>query len=95
MTEPHPQKGDIIQTGIIYANGDGSIVWGSHQIVCGVSSDGTLWYRPRYAKVDKCPDRWRFPVESTDKIIKDLKHWANPEKTKKALAELRQGHEQR
>jgi hypothetical protein len=89
MEHPQPQEGDIIQTGIIYANGDGSIVWGTHQVVRWISSDGTLWYRPREAKVDKCSYHWRFPVESRERIIKDLKHYANPKEAKKAIAILR------
>ena len=93
MTSPQPQripkKGDVIQTGMIYANGDGSIVWGSHQVVRSISSNGTLWYRPREAKVDKCSSHWRFPVESTERIIKDLRWYANPKEAKKAIAILR------
>jgi hypothetical protein len=84
-----PKAGDIIQTGMIYSNGDGSIVWGSHHVVRSISSDGTLWYRPRDAKVDKCPHRWRFPIEPREEIIKDLRHYANPKEAKIAIAELR------
>jgi hypothetical protein len=87
-TNESAEAGDIIQTGLILANGDGSIDWGSHQVVRRVSSDGTLWYRPRDAKVDKCPDHWRFPVEPCEKIIKDLKHFANPAEGKKAIKEI-------
>lgn len=83
-----PKEGDIIQTGIIFANGDGSISWGSHQVIRRISSDGTVWYRPREGKVDKSPCHWRFPVESRDRIIKDLKIYANPAEGKKAIKRL-------
>jgi|GEM_PF-2754436 len=91
---PHPQQrfpkeGDIIQTGMILSNGDGSIMWGTHQVVRRVSSDGILWYRPREAKVDKTPHHWRFPVEPREEIIKDLRHYANPQEVKIAIAKLR------
>ena len=91
MTEQQrlPKEGDIIQTGMIYANGDGSIHWGTHQIVRRISSDGTLWFRPREAKVDKCSSHWRFPIGNTEEIIVELKHWANPQETKVAIAQLR------
>lgn len=88
MTPQHPQPGDIIQTGLTYANGDGSINWGSHQVIRRISSDGTIWYRPRQAKVDKTPNHWRFPVESREEIIRDLKHYANPEEGREAIARL-------
>jgi len=87
----HPKKGDIIQTGMILGNGGGSIVWGSHQVVRRVSSDGTIWYRPREAKVDKSPSHWRFPVESREEVIRDLKHWANPAEGKEAIKRLLAG----
>lgn len=92
--ERSPKAGDVIQTGMIYANGDGSIVWGTHQIVRWISSDGTLWFRPREAKVDKCSTYWRFPVESTEKIIKELKRWANPKEAKEAIARIQHPDEQ-
>ena len=84
------KAGDIIQTGMIYANGDGSIVWGSHQVVRRISSDGIPWYCPREAKVDKHPHHWRFPIESKDEIIKDLKHYANPSEGKEAIKRLQE-----
>ncbi len=86
-----PKPGDIIQTGMIYSNGDGSIQWGSHQIVRWISSDGIIWYRPKEAKIDKCPQYWRFPIESKEEIIKDLRHWANPTDAKIGIARLKEG----
>ena len=83
-----PKAGDIIQTGMILGNGDGSIIWGSHQVIRWISSDGTIWYRPREAKIDKCPHHWRFPIASREEIIKDLKHWANPAEGKEAIKRL-------
>jgi len=86
-----PKKGEVIQTGIIFANGDGSIQWGSHQVIRYVSSDGTPWYRPREAKVDKTSYHWRFPVETQERIIKDLKTYANPKEGKDAIKRLLAG----
>ena len=85
---PQPKKGDIIQTGMVLANGDGSISWGTHQIIRWVSSDGTIWYRPHEAKVDKTPQYWRFPIEAREEIIKDLKYYANPIEGKEAIKRL-------
>ena len=90
IQERQVKAGDIIQTGIIYANGDGSIVWLSHQIVSRISADGTIWYRPRDAKVDKTPYHWRWPVESIERIQEDLRHWANPKAARKKLKEMQQ-----
>jgi hypothetical protein len=88
MTAQQPKEGDIIQTGMILGNGDGSIVWGTHQVVRWVSSDGSLWYRPREAKVDKTSQYWRFPIEPCEEIIKDLKRYANPAEGKEAIKRL-------
>jgi hypothetical protein len=88
MTEQQPKKGDIIQTGLIFGNGDGSIQWFSHQIIRRISSDGTIWYRPREAKVDKTPQYWKFPVEPREEIIKDLLCYANPVEGKEAIKRL-------
>jgi hypothetical protein len=85
-----PKAGDIIQIGMIYANGDGSIVWGSHQVIRWVSSDGTLWYCPREAKVDKCSQHWRFPVQPIEEIIREMRYYANPKEAKIAIAELKE-----
>lgn len=94
IEQRQPKVGDIIQTGVIYSNGDGSIAWGSHQIIRWISSDGTLWFRPREAKVDKCSSHWRFPLENTERIIKDLRWYANPKEAKVAIARLKAEHEQ-
>ena len=88
INPPQPKEGDVIQTGMILGNGDGSIEWYTHQVIRWISSDGTLWYRPRDAKVDKCSSHWRFPVESRDEIIKDLKRYANPQEGKEAIKRL-------
>jgi len=82
-----PKEGDIIQIGVPLLNGP--LYWGSHQIIRRIASDGTPIYRPREAKVDKYASVWRFPIGSRDEIIRDLKHWANPEEAKEAIAILR------
>ena len=79
-----PKPGDVIQTGYMIQGCD-EIQWGSHQIVDWVSSDGTPVYRPREAKVDKYAAIWRFPVETPEKIRKDLRHWANPKAAREYL----------
>lgn len=92
-TEPKqlPKPGDVIQTGIIFSNGDGSINWGAHQVVRWISSDGTIGYRPRDGKVDKTPHYWRFPIESKERIIKDLRCYANPKEAKEAIKRILEG----
>jgi hypothetical protein len=91
MTELHPKEGDIIQIGIPLLNAP--LYWSTHQVVRRISNDGIPIYRPRDAKVNKYAEIWRFPVENREKIIKDLKHYANPQEAKKAIAELRQAKE--
>lgn len=81
-----PKEGDIIQIGVPLLNAP--LFWGTHQIVREILSDGTPVYRPREAKVDKCAVIWRFPVESRERIIKDLKHYANPKEAKIAIKKL-------
>lgn len=56
-SNPLVKAGDTIQIGTRLTTGE--IFWGSKQIVIRVSFNGTPIYRPRYAKVDKCPDFWR------------------------------------
>lgn len=56
---PVVSVGDKIQVGTRLT--DHSIMWGSIQTVKRVAFNGTPMYRPRFAKVDKCPDFWRHP----------------------------------
>lgn len=86
--QQHPQPGDIIQIGYKIQGSD-DVIWGSHQIVIGMS-DGIPEYRPREAKVDKFAYYWRLPIESKEKIIKDLKHWANPKLARELIKQMQQ-----
>lgn len=91
MTEttsrPVVKKGDVFQVGYKIMGCD-AIQWDTHQVVRSLLSDGTPMYRPRDAKVDKYPDYWRLPVESTERIIKDLWRSANPKEGKKAIKRI-------
>ena len=80
----NPAPGDVIQTGYKIQGCD-EIQWGTHQIVIGITSEGIPIYRPREAKVDKRATYWRFPVETKDAIIRDLRYYANPKATRELL----------
>jgi hypothetical protein len=59
--KPQLTIGDKIQRGTPIQ--DGSIFWGSIQIVKKFSSEGFPMYRARYGKVDKIAEIWRIPVK--------------------------------
>jgi hypothetical protein len=86
---PPVKEGDVIQTGYRIQGSD-EIQWGAHQVIRGVQLDGTPYTRPREAKVNKHPTYWRFPVESLEIIIKDLRRYANPKEGKAAISRLQQ-----
>ena len=68
--------GDLFQVGTLLE--DGTTFWGRIQTVRGISSDGRPVYRPKWAKVDKCPDLWRT-LEEKDIAENGMK--LNPDHT--------------
>lgn len=59
---PPLKVGDKFQVGTLLASGE--TFWGSIQTVLRLRQDGTPYYRPKHAKVDKVPDVWRLPDKS-------------------------------
>jgi hypothetical protein len=51
--------GDIFENGVMIQ--DGTILWGTTQVVKRLSNEGNPIYRAKWGKVDKIAEYWRTP----------------------------------